>query len=203
MSEENKGVSDTLDQNVGDVSQETQKTVVSDDNQTVQYHTHKKLLGQHKKAMAEMESMRERLATMEQEKLEAEGDVKKELEFWKKRAEDHGSKLKQTVGTIAHKSALSAIVDEAVKMGCGSVKLLKKYVQDDIGSLQFSEDFEPDADQVKELLKRVQDEAPELFAKQAPSIANHSLSKGSTSDKSKNLKSMSMDQLVESWGKSI
>ena len=201
MSEENNGVSNTPAEAVGDGAQETQESTVSDSvNQTVQYHTHKKLLSQHKNAMTELSELRETVARIEAEKLEAEGDKDKLIESLKKQVHDANSKFKAAVGGIAQKNAMSAIVEEAVKIGCNSPGFVKKFLQDDIGALHFSEDFEPDRDQVMELVTKAKVEAPALFGKPAPNVANHnSISAGSMSETKVDVKKMSMEDLEKLW----
>jgi hypothetical protein len=201
MSEENKGVSNTPDQTVGDGSQETQTSTVSDSvNQTVQYHTHKKLLTQHKNAVTELSEMKDRLAQIEAEKLEAEGNKDKLIESLKKQVQDTSSKLKQTVGSIAEKNAMSAIVEEAVKIGCNSPGFVKKFLADEIETLTFTQDFEPDRDQVLQLVTKAKEEAPALFGTPAPKTANHNkLAAADTSEKKKNLKTMTKDELAEAF----
>lgn len=204
MSEDNKGVSNTPEEIVSDDQQESQTAAVSDSgNQTVQYQTHKKLLGQHKNLLSEVEKMREKLSSMETEKLEAEGNKDKLIESLKEKIAEKDSRLRNTVGSIAQKNAMSAIVEEAVKIGCNSPAIVKKFLTDKIDTLQFDENFEPDRDQVMELVNEAKLEAPTLFGKDAPKIANHNTSKGSTSDNTKSLKKMSMDELMSTWGKSI
>ncbi len=204
MSEENNGVSNTPATDVSDVDQETQTTTVSDGgHQAVQYHTHKKLLGQHKNTVQELETAREKLAQLEAEKLEAEGDKDKMIESLKGRLQETTAKLKGTVGSIAEKNAMSAIVEEAVKMGCNSPNVVKKFLKDEIQTLSFTEDFEPDRDQVIELVAKAKTESPMLFGKDAPKTANHNVSAGGTSDPNRNLKTMKMDDLFKTLGESL
>ena len=204
MSQENNGVSNTPDENVSDVSQETQETTVSDSqNQTVQYHTHKKALSQLKKKSAELEELREQISSLTNEKLEAEGNKDKLIESLREQVKQKDSRLRNTVGTIAQKNASTAIVEEAVKLGCKSPAIVKKFLADKIDTLQFTEDFEPDRDQIIELVQEAKLEAPELFGKEAAKLANHNTSRGSTVDKTKTLRKMNMDDLFETLGETL
>ncbi len=205
MSEESKGVSDALDNTVSDSAQENQQTAVSDsgDNQTVQYHTHKKLLGQYKRTAEELEQMREQVKALETQKYEAEGNKDKLIDTLKKEINETKGKLKQTVGSVARSQAMNAIVEEAVKAGCNAPDVVKKFLEDQIQTLTFDQDFVPDRDQVRELIEEARKTAPVLFSKEAPKIANHNTSAGSGSAvPKKDLRKLKMDELIDLWGQS-
>lgn len=201
MVEENNGVSDTPDSTVSDSVQETQTTDVSNvGNQTVQYHTHKKLLGQHKKLSDEFQSLQEQLKSLQNEKYESEGDKDKLIESLKKEVAETKTKLRSTVGTVAHTQAMNAIVEEAVKAGCNAPDVVKKFLQDKVETVTFDEAFNPDRDQIKELIQEARTSAPVLFSKEAPGIANHNkITSGDTSAGTNNVKKMSREELMQAW----
>ena len=199
MSEESKGVSDALENTVSDGAQETDKSVSNGDN-TVNYQTHKKLLGQHKKTMSELDTLREEIASLRNEKLEVEGNKDQLIDSLKKEVNDTKSKLRTTVGNVARTQAMNAIVEEAVKAGCNSPEVVKRFLEGNINDLTFDSDFKPDRDEVRDLIENARTTAPVLLGKEAPKISNHNTSGSAGSGHSTNdIKKMSIDDLMNSW----
>jgi len=201
MSEEIEGDNVTLETKDDVVVQEVE-TVVNDDKNTVHYDTYKRVLSKLKSRENEFDTLKEKYQTVQNDKLEAEGNKDQLIESLRKEVIETKGKLKATVGTIARSNAMTAIVDEAVKAGCNSPDVVKKFLEDQLGELEYDEDFQPDRDQVKALIEDARAKAPVLFGKEAPKIANHNNSSGGNSHSVKKLKDLKDEDLMKIWANS-
>lgn len=200
MSDENKGDNVTPNQDGNATETEVQAAVNDGEKQTVQYDTYRRVLSKLKNTESEFEKLYERMQTMEQDKLEAEGNKDQLIESLRKEVMETKTKLKTTVGSVARSQAMNAIVEEAVKAGCNSPDVVKKFLEDQIQNLEFDTDFNPDREQVKALVDEAKTSAPVLFSKEAPKVANHNFRPGNAdSAPQKNLNKMSMDELMNTW----
>lgn len=199
MSEDNKG-DNVTPESTDHVENSGAQESVNDAKNSVQYDTYKRVLGKLKSREKANTDLEERLKQLENEKLEAEGNKDQLIDSLKKEVMEHKTKLKSTVGTVATTQAMNAIVEEAVKAGCNSPGMVKKFLSDKIGGLEFDEAFNPDREQVRALIEEAKEAAPVLFGKLAPKIANHSTSGGGTGNPKPNLKKMSMDELMNTLG---
>ena len=202
MSEETNGVSDAPGDTVSDSSQESETSTSGAGNQ-VAYETYRKTLGEAKKAKNEVEEMRKRLGTLEEQKLEAEGN-KDEL-ITKLRDENNKltDKLSGAVHNFAKSKIESAIIAEATKLGCQDANLLIRAYSDDVNGIDFDEKFSPDQDQVRALVDKIRGEKKFLFSKSAPQTANHQIKThdGKLGEK-KSLSKMKDDDLMTAWANS-
>jgi len=198
MSEEIKGDNVAPAETSDAVQQESNNVSNASDN-TVQYDTYKRVLGKLKNTESQFAEVQEQLKQLQNEKYEAEGNKDKLIESLRKEVHESKAKLKETVGTVARSRAMNAIVDEAVKAGCNSPDVVQKFLEDKIGELQFSDNFEPDRDQVRDLVEGAKRSAPVLFSKEAPKIASHNIATGQTTAPKKNLKKASIDELMATW----
>jgi predicted nuclease with TOPRIM domain len=183
-----------------------QETTESSDagKQSVKYETYSRVLGKLKKTESEFQSLNDRLKQLEQEKLEAEGNKDKLIESLRGEVNEHRSKYQKTIGAFAVSQAKNALIDEAVKMGCNSVEVLTKFLEDDIMNLDFAEDgFTPDKEQVKMLIESARKRAPVLFSKDAPRIADHKLGGDQPKLEKKSILKMSDKELDEMWAKTF
>jgi hypothetical protein len=202
MIDNTNGVSDAPAPSDSVAPQEINTQVLSEnsDNSTVQYQTHKRALSQLKNAQSENDNLKARLEAVSNEKLEAEGNKDELINSLKKQMMEKDVKLKATVGSIARTQAMSAIVDEAVKAGCNSPDIVKKYLEDQIGSLTFDGDFNPDREQVKLLIEDTKRTSPILFSKDAPRVASHNINAAGVSKTNKpDIKKLSIDELMNTW----
>lgn len=204
MSEVEKG-DNVAPENVDNVtSQDSENAAtVNDGGKTVQYDTYKRVLGKLKNTEVQFAELNEQVQTLQREKLEAEGNKDQLIDSLKKEVMEHKTKLKTTVGAVARSNAMSAIADEAVKAGCNSPDVVKKFLEDQIGSVEFDSDFKPDREQIRALVDDAKKSAPVLFGKQAPATANHNLSSSAGTDPKKKLKNMSMDDLINTLGDTL
>lgn len=178
------------------------ETNVSDVKNSVQYETYKKTLGQAKKFKEQAENFQAKLLELEQGKLEADGKKDQLITSLRTQNRELDSKLKGAVGSFASSKGMSAIVSEAVKAGCTQTKLLEKLVQEKIGDLDFDEAFNPDMEQVKLLVDEARNEAPVLFSKPGPAVANHTLKSSTDSiaaGKKVTLKNAKDEDLMAMW----
>lgn len=198
MSDEVKDASGVPDQASSAQDQENGQAVAGGNQDTVKYETYKRTLSEAKKARAQMTEMAERLQSLEQEKLQAEGKVQDLLESVTKERDDLKSRLAQAHGSFAQGRAMDVIVDEANKMGVASTGLLRKAVSDKIADLEFDDEYRPNSEQVKMILEDLRKEEPFLFSKAAPSVASHNVKPNSVPGQ-KSLNQMTEDEINEKW----
>lgn len=185
----------------------TQEPIITDDvsKKTVQFDTYSRVFKKLKTTETAFAALNERIQAMEQDKLEAEGNKDQLIDSLRKEVTETKIKLKTTVGSVARSQAMNAIIDEAVKAGCNSPDIITKFVEDQIDTLDFNDDFTPDREQVKLLVADAKERAPILFSKEASKIANHNnlnTSGGTKTNSKKTLKKMSIDELMETWAES-
>lgn len=141
---------DTLDQ----VSDNQEKNHVS-------IESHRRLLGEKKRAAQEARELKEKLAAYEQEKLELEGKKDEALSSWKKKAEAFEAELKQTKQVFAKNAIDSQIKSFAQEQGCVNPDaLMKLFGKDVYKSLDVSDNYEVE----KESLSRVIEDAKKEFS---------------------------------------
>lgn len=185
-------------------NQESKTEVFSEPSQSVKYETYKRTLNESKKVKSRLEEVEAEKERLKQEILESEGKKDEVIDNLKRRLGETESKLKNAVGTFARTKAYDAIIDEGVKMGVASTKLLKKAVEDKLEELDISDDFEPDREQVQRILTDLRNEEPILFSKVAPKIGSHQIrTDGKKPASEKKLSELSDDELnarlQQSW----
>ncbi len=174
MSDDNKGSSGAPEEVVSDPTQESQtQTPVSDGKQSVQYDTYRRTVGDVKKWKGKFDELETKFTDLEQRELERDGKKDELIEQLRKSKNELTTKLSSAVGNFARGKAHDFIVDEAVKMGCVSPKLLKKIVEDELQTLDYDDEFNPDKDQVKRMLEKIKNEEPILFQKAGPKLNSH------------------------------
>ena len=203
---EQKGLSETPEQVSGAAEQET-TTVSTDsvgDKDTVKYDTYRRTLGEAKKYKAMVDELQGKLSSAEQAQLEAEGNKDKLIESLRNQNADLTKKYQGAIGSFASSRAKEAFVNEAVKLGCKSTKLLNKLVEEHLGSLSYDDEFNPDREQVLAVLSNIREEEPLLFGKDAPKVASHQLNPGGVKEtEPKSLKNMDDAQLSEAFGRAL
>jgi hypothetical protein len=200
MSEVTKG--DTVaPENIDHVdAQESNQTAVNDGKQSVKYETYSRVLSKLKNTENEFNSLKERLSSLEQEKLQLEGNKDQLIETLRKEVNERKVREKTIVGSIAVSQAKNAIVDEAVKAGCNSPEILTKILEDQIQGLEYDSEFRPDREQVKAMVEEARQKHQVLFSKTAPKVASHNLNmNGSTETVRKPLHKMTDDEINNLW----
>ena len=143
--------------------------VVDDGNESrrdsVAYDTYKKVLSEKKKFQDEYNKTKSKLDSVSEKVMATEGRKDELLESYKKQALDNDAKLKKAVGTFAFKSLVGAVEREALKLGCSNIDDLIKLSANDLGEIEVDDDFNVNADQVKELVDRQRRARPFLFTK--------------------------------------
>lgn len=203
MQEDVKG-DDVAPVNNSDAVKQEIKTTTGDAGreQSVKFETYDKVMRRLKAKEQELETAREETVLFQQEKLEAEGKKDELITSLRTELTESKRKSKEIVGTVATSNALSIITDVAVKSGCApeSLPLLRKFVQDDIGSLEFDANFKPDHEQVVAMIEDVRQKAPVLFSKAAPKMPSHNVNTSTQNGSGKqDVKKMKMDQLMKVW----
>ncbi len=174
MSEDTKGLSETPEQTASGQGQETStQTPVSDGKQSVQYDTYKRTVGDVKKWKGKFDELETKFTDLQHRELERDGKKDELIEQLRKSNGELSTKLNSAVGNFARGKAHDFIVDEAVKMGCVSPKLLKKIVDEELQTLDYDDEFNPDRDQVKLMLEKIKNEEPVLFQKAGPKLNSH------------------------------
>ena len=181
---------------------ENQETQAADGGNKVDFATYDKAMKSFSKAKSRAEELEQRLMALEQEKLHAEGNKDELIENLRKQNTDLNSKYKTAVGSFARSKGFDAIVDEAVKLGCTSPRLLKKRVEDELPHLSYDEDFRPDANEVRALVEKARKDEPLIFAKPAPNVGSHTLRSADVSSPgAKPLNQMKEEELMALWEK--
>lgn len=173
MSDEGKGSSAAPGKVSDDTKEATTQEPVSDGKNTVQYESYRRAVGDGKKWKSKYDDIETKFTELQQKELERDGKKDELIEQLRKSNVDLSSKLNTAVGNFASSKAYDVIVDEAVKMGCTSTKLLKKIVVDELKTLDYDDSFNPDADQVKAMLVKIKQDEPVLFQKAGPRINPH------------------------------
>lgn len=130
---------------------------------SVSYDSFSKLLGEKKKLQSDAESLRAKLAEIEQGKLEAEGKVKEALENQKKMTEQYKSKNVEIIKTVSNKAVKSQFLREAEKLGCIDSELAMKACTFD--DLEITDDFEFDNQKLIGKIQELTKTKPHLFKK--------------------------------------
>lgn len=203
MSDEAKGA-DGAPVGTTDGGTQESKTQTADGggDQSVKFETYDKAMRSLSATKSERDELKERLARLEQEKLEAEGNKDQLIANLKKERDEYKTKHHHAVGSFALSQGKMALVDEAVKAGCNSPELLSKVMDSDLQTLDYGEDFRPDPGQIKSLVEKARKENPVLFSKAAPKVADHNLNTNTqTKKKSKPLSQMSDEELDAMWAR--
>lgn len=205
MSEETKGVGDAPGVEAGGEPMESRQDQASGGSQdTVKYDTYKRTLGEAKKYKSQLEELQERLSSLEQEKLQAEGNKDELIESLKKEVNQWKGKATKAVSSFARSKVHEAMMREASKAGCQDPELVLRAYASDIDEIDFDDQFNPDVDQLKTTLERVRQERPYLFGKEAPKIGSHQVKTGSvSSDNKKPVSKMTEEELLEAFGKTL
>lgn len=206
MSEEEKGTSGAPGQEASGQAQEYQQDPASGGSQdTVKYETYKKTLGEAKKYKSQLEELQDRLSSLEQEKLQAEGNKEELIESLKKEVNQWKGKATKAVSSFAKSKVHEAMMREASKAGCQDPELVLRAYAQDLDEIDFDDQFNPDLDQLKTTLERVRQERPYLFGKEAPKIGSHQVKTSTVSSDGtrKPVSKMTEEELMEAFGKTL
>ena len=198
--EESKAVSDAPETTDTVVAQENvQDTeVAAGASDSVKYETYarkKKLADNLAAAKRELE---DKLAKMEQEKYEAEGNKDKVIEALRKQVDSLSTEKKQLFGNFAYNSVTNQIAAEASKLGCVDTEALVRLM--DIDTFMEgvdTETFKANMDEVKMAIEDQKKKRAYLFDKQGPKINTSSPQAELTAQKTKSSSDMSVDELKQ------
>jgi len=173
------------------------------DKQFVRRETHSRAVTEAKRFKEEarekanqLDDALAKLSEIENANLQQQGKFKELAERESKEKQELKQKLNTAVANFARGKAMDVIVDEAVKMGVTSTKLLKKCVEDELETLDYDNEFNPNRDQVKEMLERLRTEESVLFNTAKPNVANHVIRTGNMTSKALDTDNMSKDELL-------
>lgn len=201
MSEEEKGSGGAPNQDASGNDKETDAQAASGDQNSVKYETYRKVLSEAKKARERLEELEGKITTLEQEKLQAEGNKDELITNLRKENQALNSKLSGAVQSFARSKIESAVIAEASRLGCQDAQLLIRAYGDDVEGIDFDDKFNPDIDQVKVLVEKIRSEKKFLFSKDAPRIANHQIKTEQEQGGTKTLGKMKDDELMALWAK--
>lgn len=197
-----KGVSDSPEQNASSDAPENQETSVSDKGDSVKYETYKKTLSEAKRFKNEVSTLREQLTSLEQKQLETEGNKDALIDSLRKQNTDLNQKLKSAVGSFAQSRVKEVLMSEATKLGCQDPDLVVQAYGQRLSEIDFDDEFNPNREQVTDILKSVKTERPFLFQKSAPAVANHNIKPDTVGKPEKPaLSQLDDDKLMSAWAK--
>lgn len=166
-------------------------------NNQVSYETYQKTLAQRKADQEKLRSLEEKLNSLENEKLEAEGDKDKLIESLKNQLKDSRDKLTTKQKTYADKALRSQIELKAKEFGCIDTDVLYKTMDLDKLTIDLvNDDLQVDQDGLKDQLESLRKDKSYLFSASAPKIRDGNPVKETIADtKEKSFADMSLDEL--------
>lgn len=135
-----------------------------DGSKTVSYESHNKLLGEKKSIQKERDELKARLDELENERLEKEGDFKKQNETLKAQLKEQKDKFSGFSQKVSEKVVKAQFAREAEKLGCIDADLAFQVC--DISDLDLSENFEFDPKVLSEKIQGIMKAKPHLFKKE-------------------------------------
>lgn len=168
MSEDSKGTSGAPTEASGDGQEKASQTTTDSKSDVVAYETHKKLLAEKKALQAKFEAEMAEKQKLLEEKLTVEGKKDELIESYKKKLNEYEQKTKKVVGSFSERLLQSAISTEASKEGCLNVSDLLRLSDTTELVESMDEEFNFDAEKVKELVAKAKKERAYLFNKTAP-----------------------------------
>jgi hypothetical protein len=155
MSIENKDSSGIDGQASGETAEQEVKSV--------SYDSHAKLLSEKKRLAKEFDLMKARLEEIENQKLEAEGDLKKQNENLRLKLKEKEDRLSGTVKTFADKAVKTQFQRTAEKFGCVDAEMAFRAV--DLNDLDLDEDFNFDEKVLTAKIEELAKQKSYLFKK--------------------------------------
>lgn len=174
-------------------------TEVSDDSTNTETSALKKhsdkLLGEKKKLAQELNEMKLKFEAIEQEKLETQGKFKELNENLKKQLAESEIKFKGAVQKFGSKMLKTSFEQEAQKAGCVDPDALYKLV--DFETVEVSDDFSFNGDQLKALITDAQKQRAYLFKKDASAAKDVTPSNKQQTASSSDIYKMKPDELAK------
>ena len=134
----------------------------------VAFTTYSKVLSEKKKKDAEVTELKAQLDAISQKELESQGKFKEMNDQLKKQVAEKDSKLKNMFQEFGTKTLKGSFQAEAKTAGCVDPDALYKLV--DLSTVEISDDFSFNSDQLKTLITESQKSRPYLFKKD---VVNH------------------------------
>lgn len=152
---------------VSDIDNKGSADVEKDEVTALKKHS-EKLLSEKKKLASEHAELKARLDAIEQEKMEAQGKLKELNDNLKKQLSEKDNQVKGLVKEFGSKTLKNSFMQEAAKAGCVDPDALYRLV--DLSSVDISEDFSFDQDQLKSVISETQKARSYLFQKAAAPV---------------------------------
>ena len=152
-------------------SQDTTHTTSGGETKdSVSYDTYRKVLSEKKKAAERLANLESEAQKLREEKMQLEGKKDEYIDSLKKKLTDLEANHKKMIGSYAYNSVSNSLKSEALKHGCIDVDAFIKLT--DVSSLDVSDDFTVDQEQLKTVVEDLKKQKPYLFTKEAPKFVD-------------------------------
>lgn len=167
---------------------------------SVSYDTYRKTLSQAKSWQSKVQELTERLQSLEDEKLAAEGKKEELAESYKKKWEEERTKRTTQLRAFADEITYRQFEAEAAKLGCIKAEDLFTLYRPRIQELDVDENLKIDAAEIRTIIEDAKRERPFYFKKESPKLSTD-LPGDVPKPKTKSLKEMSIDELKAAYRK--
>jgi len=179
-------------------SSDAGKVTTLNENDTVSFRSYDKAIKKTKNAVERAQQAEDKLAVLEQAKMESEGKIQELYDREKVRASEFEQKFNIANKKFALKTVDQTVARELASRGCKNVDdaliLLKNKGYDE---LSVSEDYEVDDDSMKRVLDTFQKNKVDYFTRQEIKVNDRSPKPDSFKPKSKDTSKMSANELAE------
>lgn len=130
-----------------------------------------KTLKEKKAKETENEALRKQVMDLENEKLQAQGKDKELIASLQKQTAENLKKIKDQQSQFAQNVIFKSLEAEAIKQGCGNLRLFKKVAEEKLDSLEVDANtFEVSQESLTTLVASIATEEPMLFPKKVAGI---------------------------------
>lgn len=192
MSEEQQVSSGATDETSG-MSQDQSSSVSDTPTNQVSYDTHRKLLGEKKKATERLAALEAELTELREGKMQDEGKKDELIDSLRKRVSEYESKYKKAHADFAYKSVSSQIEREALKAGCVDTEALLSL--SDLSTLEVDDNYSVNTDDIMRMIDEAKERRGYLFSKPGPKVVDGVPAKPELSNK-KGIEGKSIDELA-------
>jgi hypothetical protein len=195
-----QNLSEEMDQNSSDGSNQNDNSSNASGKQTlddkVKYSTYQKVLAEKKSMQEKYQSMTDKLAQMENEKLSAEGKKDELIKRLTEERDGFKQKLTGSVKAFARQITSGQVKQLATQMGCVDSDAILALYQDKIDAVETDDNFNLSTDAVKAVLEEAKQQKPYLFQKASPKLdTGANAGAGDIKEKAKDYSKMSADEL--------
>jgi len=187
--EEQNGASGSPNETVSDDQQENTS------QNSVNYLTHKRLLGQKKRQDEELDALRSKVESFEHSQLESEGKKDELINALRRQVAERDDRYKRDLGNLAYSTLQSQVKSEAASMGCVDNDALTKLL--DLQTLEVDQEtFRADKSEISNMLEDARQKMPYLFSKAGPQVDSHNLKAPNLKGNEPDLSEMTTAQMI-------